>query len=146
MYRCPEQDCGITLPIGGKCPCSYIKNRDVFLIEIEEESMANTIKYEGNLSRFAGQKKGKLVHVEPMPIKEVSHELLELIGMEKPVNNKMVACCTFVGEKGIPFTEIRKHGSSLITKLKAEIGHEFIIDRPETGYKVEQLNFEGGEE
>lgn len=143
MFRCPEQDCGITLPIGGKCPCSYIKGREVLLVEIEEETMANTIKFEGNTARFACQKKGRLVHVDIMPIKEISPELLELVGMEKPTTNRTASICTFVGEKGIPFTEIRNYGASLITKLKAEIGHEFAIDCPVTEIKVEKLNFEG---
>lgn len=108
--------------------------------------MASTIKYEGNLNRFAGQKKGRLVHVDIMPIKEISPELLELVGMEKPTTNRTASICTFVGEKGIPFVEVRNYGASLITKLKAEIGHDFAIDCPTTETKPVKLNFEGSED
>lgn len=97
--------------------------------------MINEIKYTGNQDRFAGQVTGKLLSAELQIVKEMSKELLEHIG-EGAIPRGSAIRCVYVGEKGIPFVELRNYGCSALSRLKNMIGQSFTIDRPMN----EQLN------
>ena len=104
--------------------------------------MKSTIKHEGNVDRFYGQKKAILVHVEAIPFKEISGELLTHLGLERPHTNRMVMVCTFRGDKGIPFVELRNNGSTMLMQMKKAIGQAFEIDYPVTDVKQEELKID----
>ena len=91
--------------------------------------MSNTIKFNGNTTRFAGQRKGILLSADLQLIKELSEELKVHVG-EDCIPRGSAIRCVYVGEKGIPFTELRNYGSATLHKLKKSIGQEFLIDAP----------------
>jgi hypothetical protein len=95
----------------------------------EEDIMANTIKFTGNKDRFAGQKKGILLSADLKIVKEMSDELKSNVG-EDCIPRGSSILCVYVGEKGIPFVELRNYGSATLHKLKKSIGQEFEVDMP----------------
>jgi hypothetical protein len=99
--------------------------------------MANVIKYAGNTDRFAGQKNCTLLSAELQIVKEIKPELKEHIGGELPRGSAIR--CVFIGEKGIPFVELRGYGCAALSRLKNSIGQMFEIDIPETEARPVEL-------
>ena len=144
MWLCPE--CKLEFPHrgSGTCPCGDSKNITVYLVEKEELEMSQKIKYEGSLARFAGQKTGKLLSVEPIVAKTMSVEVRKHVGL--PINEASVRqylLCQYVGEKGVPFADLIGYGGSRLLKLQKEIGTWFDIDCPIIDAIQEPLNFDG---
>lgn len=127
MWFCPE--CGFGFLTGGQCPCSDSKGRTIKLIETEEEAMSNKIKFMGNTDRFCGQRKGTLLSAGLQIVKEISPELRAHVGDDSIPRGSAIRC-VYIGEKGIPFVELRNYGSASLLKLQSSIGQEFTVDCP----------------
>lgn len=89
-----------------------------------------TIKQTGNISRFFGQKTAQLVDVHSKLVKKVSDELKDYTGYTFPRKGTCIVA-TFIGDKGIPFTEIRPYSAASLLSLEKKLKNEvFLIDRP----------------
>ena len=141
MWICPV--CKFVSPTGGACPCSVKYDCEIALNYFEEEKMANTIKYTGNIERFAGQRTGKLLSAELQIVKDIKPELREYMGGDLPRGSSIL--CVYQGEKGIPFVELRNYGSAALSRLKKAVGQAFEIDCPVTESEPIPLNFEGNQ-
>ena len=138
MWICPV--CKFVSPTGGACPCSVnYDGAEIILNYFEDDRMANTIKYTGNLDRFAGQRTGKLLSAELQIVKDIKQELKDHIGGDLPRGSSIL--CVYLGEKGIPFAELRNYGSSALSRLKKSVGQVFEIDVPITAVKQVELDY-----
>lgn len=141
-WVCPEchidygNDRGI-----GICSCHIIRGYKVNLIW-EDNTMANTIKFTGHRERFANQRKGRLLSADLQIVKEMSEELKAHVG--EPFPRGSAIRCVYIGEKGIPFVELRNYGSTALLRLRKSIGMEFEIEWPDTEAKQVPLDFNGG--
>jgi hypothetical protein len=87
------------------------------------------IKWEGNIERFRGQKKAKLIDVQKVYSKTISKTTQELVGKNVPENSvRQFILCTYIGDKNYPFQDILTYGGSRCMKLEQSIGLWFDID------------------
>ncbi len=126
----------------GICSCYEIRGYTVKLIW-EDDTMANTIEYTGNKSRFAGQKKARLLNVEVVVAKQMSAEIREHVGKDIPLNSvRQYLLCHYTGEKGVPYADVLSYGGARLLKLQKAVGTWFDVDCPDDAEPI-QVNFSG---
>ena len=99
---------------------------------------ANKIKYSGNLDRFCNQKTGTLVFVSQLVAKKIHLQLYTHVG--KKINLMSVRQhihCIYVGDKGVPFSDITSYGGGRFLRLQSLVGQTFEIDYPATEKQTE---------
>jgi hypothetical protein len=142
MWICPV--CKFVSPAGGACPCSVKYDCEIILnhYQDQEKKMATAIEYTGNIERFAGQKKARLVSVEAPIAKTITSELRAHIGKDLPENSvRQFLLCHYIGEKGIAFADVIGYGGGRKLKLEKAIGTWFEIDVPVTAVKQVELDY-----
>ena len=89
--------------------------------------MKKIIKYTGNTDRFAGQRTAILLRAELQIVKEMSDELKRHVGNDAIPRGSAILC-TYIGDKGIAFSELINYGCHALSRLKKMIGQSFSID------------------
>lgn len=100
--------------------------------------MADAIKYTGDKSRFMGQKTGVLLESRLEIVKEMSPELKKHLGLNDLPRGSAILCI-YIGEKGVPFAELKNYGSATLSRLKKKKGERLLLDIPEAIQEKTQL-------
>ena len=102
--------------------------------------MKHTIEYTGNVERFAGQSKGKLLLAESVIAKTIDQRIVDNVG--KPIKTNSVRQyihCVFIGENRIVFDDLLSYGGTRLMNLEKSIGELFTIDQPDSQQEAVEL-------
>lgn len=98
----------------------------------------NVLKFTDNFPKLHGQVKGKLVEVVITPKTVLCCDLIKYDTEQSngdyfPLKNGICLVLYFIGDKGIPFTIIRKGSAKNFDSYKSRIGEKFniVVEIPE---------------
>jgi hypothetical protein len=92
----------------------------------------NIIKIGSILSNMHEQKTAQLIRVSILRTRDLSEYFVNLFnGQELPRGTCIQ--CIYIGDKNIPFSEIKRYGSASWRNLEKRIGEQFEIEQPNTG-------------
>ena len=90
------------------------------------------ITFEDKLPKLHGQQTGKLVSVDNLPFVDLSDDFKSYDSYNAgnpmklyPFGNSMVLVLTFLGDKLIPFTTVRRGSAASLQRYRAQIGNTF---------------------